>query len=126
MKNILLITAIIGGLGLAGCANTGAKYEPIADGPTSVTYASDLDTCQQLATNRGYINDDTKTDAMIGAGIGALAGIADDDLSDTEGAIAGAVVGAIAGGGSGMIETREQRRQIVIDCMKGRGHPVVG
>lgn len=126
MKNIILLTSIIGGLALAGCANTGAKYEPIADGPVSVTYAADLESCQQLATDRGYINADTKTNAMIGAGLGALAGIADDDVNDTEGAIAGAVVGAIAGGGAGMVETREQRRQIVIDCMKGRGHPVVG
>ncbi len=126
MKQLIFITAIVGGLALSGCANTGAKYEPIADGPVSVTYAADLENCQQLATDRGYINADTKTNAMIGAGLGALAGIADDDVNDTEGAIAGAVVGAIAGGGAGMVETREQRRQIVIDCMKGRGHPVVG
>ena len=126
MKNLIFISAVVGGLALAGCANTGAKYEPIADGPVSVTYAADLESCQQLATERGYINDDTKTNAAIGAGLGVLAGIADDDVSDTEGAIAGAVVGAIAGGGAGMLETREHRRQVVIDCMKGRGHPVVG
>lgn len=126
MKHLNFITIAIGGLALVGCANTGAKYEPIADGPVSVIYAADLENCQQLATDRGYINADTKTNAMIGAGLGALAGIADDDVNDTEGAIAGAVVGAIAGGGAGMVETREQRRQIVIDCMKGRGHPVVG
>lgn len=126
MKHLIFTTVAMGGLAVTGCANSGAKYEPIADGPVNVAYSADLQACQTLATERGYINDDTKTDAVIGAGIGVLAGIADDDVSDTEGAIAGAVVGAIAGGGAGMLETREQRRQIVIDCMKGRGHRVVG
>ena len=111
---------------LVGCANSGAKYDPVADGPVSAAYEADLASCQSLATDRGYMNDDTKTDAAIGAGIGALAGLADDDVSDAEGAIAGAVVGAIAGGGAAMLETREQRRRIVIECMQGRGHPVVG
>ena len=56
----------------------------------------------------------------------ALAGLADTDVSDTEGAIAGAVVGAIAGGGARMNKTRDERRQIVVRCMQGRGHSVVG
>lgn len=126
MKNFIFIATAIGALAITGCANTGATYDPIADGPVSVSYAADLESCQQLATERRYINDDAKTNAVIGAGLGALAGIADDDVSDTEGAIAGAVVGALAGGGVGIVETREQRRQIVIECMKGRGHRVVG
>ena len=122
MKKLMLTLVVVGRFGLAGCAATGANYAPIADGPVSITYAADLETCQQLATKRGYMNDDTKTNAMIGAGLGALAGLADDG----GGALAGAVVGALAGGGAGMVETREQRRQIVIECMKGRGHRVVG
>jgi outer membrane lipoprotein SlyB len=126
MKHLLFTTAALAGLFLAGCANTGATYDPIADGAVRAAYADDLESCQKLATMRGYANDDTKTSAVIGAGLGALAGIADDDINDTEGAIAGAVVGAVVGGGAGMLETRGQRRQVVIDCMKGRGHPVVG
>lgn len=126
MKIFILTVSAIAVLAVTGCANSGAKYAPIADGPVSPVYAADQEGCQQLATKRSYVNDDTKTDAVIGAGLGAVAGLADDDVNDTEGAIAGAVLGAIAGGGSAMLETRAQRRQIVIDCMKGRGHPVVG
>ncbi len=127
MKHVTFFTASLAlSLLQAGCANTGARYQPLADGPVSAAYESDLASCQTLATGRNYMNADTKTDAAIGAGIGAIAGIADDDISDTEGLIAGMIVGALAGGGSAMIETREQRRQIVIQCMQGRGHSVVG
>ena len=126
MKNVFLPVMLVLGLAVAGCANTGAKYEPISDGPKAAGYAGDLSDCQNLATERSYVNGDMKTDAVIGAGIGAIAGLADDDVSDTEGLIAGAIVGAVAGGAATMPETQEQRRQIVIECMQGRGHPVVG
>lgn len=126
MNNASLPVMLMLGLAVAGCANTGAKYQPINDGPKAAGYAADLSDCQALATERSYTNGDMKTDAVIGAGIGAIAGLADDDVSDTEGLIAGAIVGAVAGGGVGMVETREQRRKIVIECMQGRGHPVVG
>lgn len=126
MKPLYPALMILTALAIAACANSGARYEPVADGPVGSTYASDLEACQSVATGRGYLNADTRTNAAIGAGLGALAGLADEDVTDTEGVIAGAVVGALAGGGAGMVETREQRRRIVIDCMQGRGHPVVG
>lgn len=126
MKPIHLSAFAACGLVLAACANSGARYEPVADGPTSVTYAADLEACQALATERDYVNGDTRNNALIGAGLGALAGVADDEVNDTEGAITGAIVGAVAGAGGTMIETRSERRDIVIDCMKGRGHTVVG
>ena len=111
MNNVSLPVMLMLGLAVAGCANTGAKYQPINDGPKAAGYAADLSDCQALATERSYTNGDMKTDAVIGAGIGL---------------IAGAIVGAVTGGGVGMVETREQRRKIVIECMQGRGHPVVG
>ena len=126
MTRIQLVTLITSGFALAACASSGSSYEPVADGPTDVTYAADLEACQAVATDRSYINGDTRNNAMIGAGLGMLAGIADDDVNDTEVAIAGAIVGAVAGAGATMVETRDERRDIVIDCMKGRGHPVVG
>ncbi|WP_375209309.1 glycine zipper family protein [Hyphomonas jannaschiana] len=126
MTRIHLAAVLAAGFTLAACANSGASYEPIADGPTDAVYAQDLDACQAIATERGYINGDTRNNAMIGAGLGMLAGIADDEVNDTEGAITGAIVGAVAGAGATMIETRGERREIVVDCMKGRGHPVVG
>ena len=126
MTRIHLAVLLASGLTLAACANSGASYEPVADGPTDAVYAQDLEACQAVATERGYINGDTRNNAMIGAGLGALAGIADDEVNDTEGAITGAIVGAVAGAGATMIETRGERREIVVECMKGRGHPVVG
>ena len=111
---------------VGACANSGASYRPVTDGPTDAAYAGDLRACQAVATDRSYLNGDTRNNALIGAGLGALAGIADEDVSDTEGAIAGAIVGAVAGAGATMVGTRDERRQIVVDCMKGRGHPVVG
>jgi hypothetical protein len=126
MKHIHLSAVAACGLVLAACVNSGARYEPVADGLTSVTYASDLEACQALVTERSYINGDTRNNALIGAGLGALAGVADEEVNDTEGAITGAIVGAVAGAGATMIETRSERRDIVIDCMKSRGHTVVG
>ena len=72
------------------------------------------------------MNSETRTDMAVGAGIGALAGLADDDVTDTEGAIAGALVGAAAGALSGSLETRDERRQMVIECLRMRGHRAVG
>jgi hypothetical protein len=116
MKHIHLSAVAACDLVLAACANSGARYEPVADGPTSVTYASDLEACQALATERGYINGDTRNNALIGAGLGALAAVADDEVNDTEGAITGAIVGAVAGAGATMIETRSPANLLVGSC----------
>lgn len=126
MKPYTLTSALSATLLISACANTGAGYQPITDGSVNANYQKDLAQCQELATQRSYLNDDTQSDALIGAGLGALAGLADDDTSDAEGAIAGAVVGGMAGGGASMLKTRDQRRDIVIRCLKGRGHNAVG
>ncbi len=126
MQKTTILSSLLASLAVTACANTGAAYEPIVDGPVSESYAADLASCQQLATEHAYLNANTRTDALIGAGIGAIAGVADDEVSDTEGAVAGAVVGAIAGAGAGAAEVHEERRQIVIECLQGRGHRVVG
>lgn len=114
-------------LGTAACAaNSGAHYTPISDGPQSPSFPADLAACQELATNRSYLNDDVKNDAMIGAGIGALAGALDNSNDTAEGLIVGGLIGALAGGGARSLETRDERRRIVVACMQGRGHKVVG
>jgi hypothetical protein len=43
MTRIQFATLIASGLTLAACASSGASYEPVADGPTSLTYAADLE-----------------------------------------------------------------------------------
>lgn len=111
---------------LVACANSGARYVPIHDGEQSPTYLADLTECQTLAHERELINGDTKTDILVGAGVGAVAGAIDGDSDDVGGAIAGALIGAAVGAGNGAMEARDDRKAIVISCMQGRGHRVVG
>lgn len=107
---------------MTGCANTADNYQPIIDGTKSLSYQSDLSACQQLSRQREYLNGDVKTSAIIGATIGALAGSAGDrgDL------IGGALAGSLLGGGERAVETRDERKSIVIQCMRQRGHNAVG
>lgn len=126
MKTILM-GSTLALLSLTACAsNGGARYEPIVDGKKAANYQNDLAQCQSLATERAYMNDDTKQDMLVGAAIGAVVGLADGDTSDTEGAIGGAIAGAVAGGSSRAVEARSERKEIVVNCMAGRGHKVVG
>ena len=108
---------------LAACGSTAGNYRPIVDGPKDAQYETDLASCKSLAEERSYTNDDVKSDALIGAAIGAVVGAIDDG---SEGAIGGAIVGGVIGGGERAWETRDERKGIVIECMKLRGHQVVG
>jgi hypothetical protein len=40
--------------------------------------------------------------------------------------VGGAIVGALAGGAAGMQEANKKREAILISCLRGRGHKVVG
>ena len=112
---------------LSACGATSGKYEPVVDGHRGEIYYSDLADCQQLSTERKYVNDDTKSEALLGAAIGGLIGAVDEvDGEELEGAIAGAIVGAVLHGGSRAWETREERKHIILSCMQQRGHNVVG
>lgn len=115
-------------LTLPACAtNSGATYTPIVDGPRTASFQSDLSDCQSVARQRNYINGDTQNDAMLGAAAGALIGGIEADSGDTlEGILAGAVIGGLFGGAESAYDARGERRDIVINCMAGRGHRVVG
>ena len=117
MRNVTLLLLP---LGLAACANTGANYTPIVDGPKNSAFYADLSACQTLATERGYLNDDTKGDALLGAALGALVGAVDGDV------LGGAVVGGAAGTAAGAYKAKDERKSIVVSCMQNRGHQVVG
>ncbi|WP_432679519.1 glycine zipper family protein, partial [Nioella aestuarii] len=80
---------------VSACAESGANYAPILDGEPSAAYSSDLHDCQTLAANQRQFDRQTAGSATLGAGIGALAGVADDDVSEAEGIAAGLVVGAL-------------------------------
>ncbi|MCM8856991.1 MAG: glycine zipper family protein [Candidatus Thiodiazotropha sp.] len=108
---------------LTGCGTTSSQYRPIVDGDIDSHYEVDLIACSSLSEERGFINDDVKSEALLGAAIGAVAGAVDDG---SDGAVGGAIVGGVLGGGGRAWETREEREQIVIECMKQRGHRVVG
>lgn len=120
--NITLSTAAIVLLMLTGCANTSSQYTPIVDGQKNANFERDLAACQQLSEQRGYLNDDTKSNAIVGAALGALAG-ADGNTGDI---IGGTLVGAAVGAGGRAWDTREERKEIIISCMKQRGHKAVG
>ena len=109
---------------LGGCANTASGYRPIVDGYEDEAYHADLADCQALAKTKRYDNGDTRTSALAGAVVGGAIGAIEDD--SVEGAIVGALFGGLIGGASGAAETRTDRKDIVIRCMDGRGHAVVG
>ena len=119
LMTLILASAAIG----TGCANSSARYQPIVDGRISADYYADVQDCQQLATQRKFTNGDVKSEAVAGAVTGVLIGAIEEG---TEGAIAGAVVGSALGAGGRAWDTRQERKEIIIECMKGRGHRVVG
>ena len=59
---------------------------------------------------------------VLGAGAGALLGAADDDAD----AAGGTIAGALAGGVAGAVNASERREAIIVACLRGRGHRVVG
>lgn len=107
---------------LAACADSGAGYSPILDGTPNAAYEADLRACQNLAKNQKQFDQEAVAAAVIGGGVGAVLGDLDDDGTAAEGAVAGALGGGLAGA----VNTTERRKEIVIECLKQRGHPVVG
>ncbi len=120
-KQILLIPVLVA---LTGCGATAARYQPVVDQPDQ-NYVADLGECQQLAETRSYTNDDVKTAAAVGAVAGALLGGLGDD-GGWDDALGGALVGSAIGGGSEAWDMREERKNIVVQCLRGRGHLVAG
>ncbi len=110
-------------LGLSACSNTGADYRPIVDGAQDTAYNSDLSACAEVADQRSYLNGDVQNGALLGTGLGAVVGGLTEGLG---GALVGGVLGAAVGAGSQAWDTQDERKEIVKNCMKGRGHNVVG
>lgn len=124
MNSAIFLTTIMACVAInSGCANSSASYQPIVDGKLSPDYYADVQACQQLATQRKFNNGDVKSEAVAGAVTGVLIGAIEEG---TQGAIAGAVVGSALGAGGRVWDTRTERKEIVIQCMRGRGHRVVG
>ena len=117
------LSSVSGFFLITGCASTGAEYSPVIDGPTGPSYQADLQDCRQLAETRDYDNGDVRSSAAVGAGVGSLIGLIDGGLTEVA---AGAVIGGLVGGGGEALETRDDRKEIVKNCLSGRGHNVVG
>lgn len=120
MKPLLILLA--SAIGLTACADSGANYRPILDGTPSAAFQSDLAACQTLARDQRQFDQETAGAAVMGAGAGALLGELDYDGD----AIGGAFAGALAGGIAGAVNANERREAIVVECLRSRGHRVVG
>lgn len=111
-------------LTVAACADVGANYQPIVDGPVSPNYNADLAQCQALARQQGTVDANTARSAAIGAaGVAGTKAIIDDSASDLGRA---AVAGALVGAGASAISNTQKQQVIIRNCMRGRGYNVVG
>ena len=109
---------------LAACANTGANYVPVIDGPVKASYNADLAACQNLAASQGVLDSNAGGKAAAGAGI-AAAGTA---ILNNEGNTVrdAAAVGALAGLTASAIDQNSRKETVVRNCMRQRGYNVVG
>ena len=114
-----LSLAVAGLVLVAACSDTGANYRPILDGTPTPAYEADLTACQALA--RDQFEHETLGTTVLGAGAGAV--LAEVDTGEAAG---GAIAGALAGGVASAVDVNERRQSIVIECLRGRGHRVVG
>ena len=116
-KQLILLPIFIS---LTACGTTAARYQPIVDQPDA-NYAADLSDCQHLAETRSYLNDDVKTAALAGAVLGGVLG-----AEDLDHALGGAILGSLIGVGSEAWDMREERKNIVMQCLRVRDHLIAG
>ncbi|PUB17331.1 glycine zipper family protein [Yoonia sediminilitoris] len=120
MKTQLVISTA-GVVLIAACADSGANYQPILDGTPTPAYQADLAACQALAHDQNQFDQETLGATVLGAGAGAALGAA-----ESGDALGGALAGALAGGIASAVDVSERRESIVVECLRGRGHRVVG
>jgi hypothetical protein len=107
-------------LALAACA-----YRPVVDSKTSAhpeRYETDLADCRELAKQGANPGGSAAGGALIGAGVGAAFAAATGNR-DAAGRAAGG--GAVLGGAKGAGSGADEQKNIVRNCMKGRGHAVL-
>lgn len=109
---------------VAACANSGANYRPVVDGPVGDHYEADLADCQALAASGATVDGRTAGSAVAGAGVGAATSVIWNNNSSNAGEAA--AVGALLGLTGDLARKNAERESIVKRCMSGRGHNVVG
>jgi hypothetical protein len=112
-------------LALSGCARS---YDPIVDrrGVSEAQYQADLADCRTYAEQVSPLEEaggGALLGGAIGAALGAIAGAFGGDAGG--GAAVGAAVGGAGGGISGGLEGAEGQRQVIRNCMAGRGYNVL-
>ena len=120
-KSFLILPVLM----LAGaCANTGANYQPVIDGPVGPNYSNDLAQCQKMAAYQAAVDGSTAGNEAIGAAGAAATTAIIQDRSDKMGREAAA--GDLLGAGADVYAKNQNREVIVRNCMRGRGYNVVG
>lgn len=111
---------------LAGCAHS---YQPIVDlqNVDQMRYQQDLAVCRQYADQVDPVKE-AGTDLLIGALGGAALGAATGAIAGDAamGAATGAAIGGIGGAGVGGVSGAERQKQIIRNCLSGRGYKVLG
>jgi hypothetical protein len=112
-------TALCLAIGAAGCA-----YRPVVDPKHTdmAKYESDLVECRQIAEKAPGAGSGAAVGAAGGYAVGqVLARTTGNKSKANEAGRGAAVLGAASGAGAG----EKNKRQIVKNCMSGRGHKVL-
>jgi outer membrane lipoprotein SlyB len=119
MKTTTALALLATAAAISGCA-----YRPIVDPARTdmAKYEKDLVECRQIAEQAPGAG----TGALVGAGAGYALGQVTARATGrsavaNEAGRGGAVLGAAGGAGSGA----RNKRQVIKNCMIGRGHPVL-
>ncbi len=124
MRHIAKLSMIPALLLASACAQSGANYQPVIDGPVGPNYSADLYACQQLASSQGALGADAGQNVVAGAGAAAAGtAIVNNRGSNVRDA---AAVGAIAGLAGSALQQERNKETIIKNCMRGRGYKVVG
>ncbi|MDP1931613.1 MAG: glycine zipper family protein [Gammaproteobacteria bacterium] len=118
MKTLIYVFPL---LVLTACAGTDRR--PIVDmqGVNVTQYNQDLAECQAYADEveaGRQVAQGAVAGAVVGAAVGAVVG-----NSDTVQRAAGA--GAVGGGARGAANAAAERRQVISNCLRGRGYRVL-
>ena len=117
---------LLGLISLAGCAGS---YEPIIDrkaGIDEAKYQQDLSECRGYAEQVSPAGD-AATSAGIGAVLGAALGAIGGAITGSAGtgAAVGAAVGGAGGIASGIGSGVSSQKDIIRNCLQGRGYSVL-
>lgn len=124
MRILLPLAALATAAVVAGCATTGSNYVPVVDGPVRASFNADLAACQNLAAQQGAVGGQAGEQAVAGAAVAAggtaLVNNRGTNVRDA------AIIGAAAGLTGGALDQQRRKEAIIRNCMRSRGHNVVG